>query len=1019
MSLIKNAPVFSEEQAAQFVLDHYGIKGEAALLPSERDQNFRIDAKGGACHVFKIANRSEEPEFLEAQNRAMTHLACSIDLTPRVAAALSGAEIVTVTDGGGNKHLARLVSWQPGTPLAGLKRQTDGLLVDLGLSVGRIDRAFAGFDHQAVHREFHWDLARGLDVIREHRALIDNNELGALVDRAAALFEHASLPLLPKLRTSVIHNDANDHNVLVGGGDCLHTRNQRVTGVIDFGDMVHSQTVGNLAVTVAYAVLDKPSPLAAACRIVEGYRAAFPLEEDELEALFGMVCLRLAVSVCIAAHQVKERPDDPYLSVSQQPIRRTLPRLLEIHPRVALMALRQACGLQPDPRAAAVRGWLAENRGSFAPVLPPGLWNAPMTALNLGISSPLVTGDPEIYSEPKLTWRILRKMASKGARTGVGLYDEPRILYTSSAFKPGGAVEPRTVHLGIDLNVDPGTVINAPMDGVVRLFGNNAKPQDYGPVIILEHRTDDGEPFHTLYGHLAERSLEGIEEGMDVKKGQAFAAVGYAAVNGNWPPHLHFQLITDLLGMGLDFPGVCPYSERAVWCALSPNPDLVLDLPAGVLPPPKKPKDETLAARRKLIGPSLSIGYRNPVKVERGWMQYLYDETGRRYLDAYNNVPHLGHCHPRVVEAACEQMSVLSTNTRYLHDTINEFAERLTATMPDPLNVCYFVNSASEGNELALRLARARTGQKNMVVLEAAYHGHCNTLIDISPYKHDGPGGRGAPGWVHTAPIPDTYRGPYKGDDPDAGPKYAGHVVAIIEGLRKKGEGLCGFIAESYPSVGGQIIVPNGYLKSVYEVVRKAGGVCIADEVQTGYGRIGTHFYAFEAQGALPDIVVLGKPIGNGHPISAVVTTPEIADAFDNGMEFFSTFGGNTVSCAVGLAVLETTLEKDLQSHALRVGRRMTEMLQRFTGRFSLVGDVRGSGLFVGVELVRDRQTLEPAGAEASFVVDRMREKGVLTGTDGPHHNVIKIRPPMPFTAKNADQLVAVMEEVLEEDFGT
>jgi 4-aminobutyrate aminotransferase-like enzyme/Ser/Thr protein kinase RdoA (MazF antagonist) len=1017
MSLMQNRPSFSEAQAAQLVRDRYGIQGTATPLPGERDQNFRIDADDGTRFVFKISNRLEDPQFLEARNRAMSHLAGSIDLTPRVIPALSGAEIVAV-GGGDGRHLARLVSWLPGIPLARMKRQTDGLLTGLGRAVGSIDRAFAGFDHQALHREFHWDLARGLEVIGEYRSLITDEELGSLVDRTVTLFEEESLPLLSRLRTSVIHNDANDHNVLVGGGDGLHTRNQQVTGIIDFGDMVHSFTAGNLAVALAYAVLDKQNPLAAVSRIVEGYHAAFPLEETELAALFGMVCLRLAVSTCVAAHQGKERPDDPYLGISQLPIRRTLPRLLEIHPRLARMAFRRACGLEPDPHAASVRAWLARNTSHFAPLLPPGLDEAVMTPLDLGIGSPLVTGDPEIYSEPRLTRRILRAMASKGALVGVGLYDEPRIIYTSSAFKPEGAGENRTVHLGIDLYVNPGTPIHAPLDGTVHACGNNARPQDYGPLIVLQHRTDDGEPFYTLYGHLSESSLKGLEEGMEVKRGQAIAAVGHAAVNGNWPPHLHFQVITDLLGRGLDFPGVCAYAERAIWCALSPDPDLILGLPEEALPPAKKPKGETLAARRRLIGPSLSIGYRDPLKAERGWMQYLYDETGRRYLDAYNNVPHLGHCHPRVVEAATRQMSVLSTNTRYLHDTIISYAERLGATMPEPLSVCYFVNSASEANELALRLARAHTGMKEMIVLEAAYHGHSNTLIDISPYKHDGPGGRGAPRWVHTAPIPDTYRGLYKADDPEAGLKYAGHVEAIVEGLLKKGRGLCGFIAESYPSVGGQIIVPDGYLKAVYRAVQGAGGVCIADEVQTGYGRIGTHFYAFEAQGAVPDIVVLGKPIGNGHPIGAVVTTREIAAAFDNGMEFFSTFGGNTVSCAVGLAVLEETIEKDLQGHALRVGKRLLEGLERLLGRYPIVGDVRGSGLFVGVELVRDRQTLEPAGEEAAFVVDRMRDKGVLTGTDGPHHNVLKIRPPMPFTAENADQLVAVLDEVLAEEFG-
>ncbi|HKB36364.1 MAG TPA: aminotransferase class III-fold pyridoxal phosphate-dependent enzyme, partial [Gemmataceae bacterium] len=415
---------------------------------------------------------------------------------------------------------------------------------------------------------------------------------------------------------------------------------------------------------------------------------------------------------------------------------------------------------------------------------------------------------------------------------------------------------------------------------------------------------------------------------------------------------------------------------------------------------------------------NLSVAYRHPVKIVRGWMQYLFDDEGRRYLDAYNNVPHVGHCHPRVVRAAQEQMTVLNTNTRYLHDLINRYAEELCATLPAPLSVCYFLNSASEANELALRLARAHTRRRDLIVLEAAYHGHTNTLIDISPYKHAGPGGTGAPAWVHAAPIPDVYRGRYKQDDPRAGEKYAGHVRDIIDRLCREGIGLAAFLAETCPSVGGQIFFPDGYLPAVYRHVRAAGGVCVADEVQTGFGRLGTHFWAFEAQGVVPDIVVMGKPMGNGHPLAAVVTTPAIADSFDNGMEFFSTFGGNAVSCAAGLAVLEVLRDEGLQDHALHVGKRMLEGLSPFVDRHPLVGDVRGSGLFLGVELVRDRHTLEPAGKEASLIANRMRERGILLGTDGPFHNVVKIRPPMPFSETDGDLLVAMLDRVLGEEFG-
>ncbi|HEY0766251.1 MAG TPA: aminotransferase class III-fold pyridoxal phosphate-dependent enzyme [Pyrinomonadaceae bacterium] len=406
-------------------------------------------------------------------------------------------------------------------------------------------------------------------------------------------------------------------------------------------------------------------------------------------------------------------------------------------------------------------------------------------------------------------------------------------------------------------------------------------------------------------------------------------------------------------------------------------------------------KTDLVKERQRLLGRNLSIAYEKPLNIVHGSMQYLFDADGRRYLDAYNNVAHVGHCHPKVVAAGQRQMELLNTNTRYLSELILEYAKRLTATLPESLSVCYFVNSGSEANELAVRLARAHTKAREMIVLDHAYHGNTSTLIDLSPYKHNGPGGEGAPPWVHAVALPAS----------ELNATAVGNLIA------KLGSSFCGFIAESFPSVAGQIVLPEGYLGRVYEAVRGAGGVCIADEVQTGYGRIGTHFYGFEKYEVVPDIVVLGKPIGNGHPIGAVITTRAIADSFDNGMEFFSTFGGNNVSCAIGLAVLEVVQEENLQRHALSVGERLLGGLRAMQQRYSLICDVRGSGLHLGVEFVRDDK---PAAQEANAIVNRMREHGILIGTDGPYHNVLKIRPPMPFSSTDADQLLTTLDESLK-----
>ncbi|MGH9752050.1 MAG: aminotransferase class III-fold pyridoxal phosphate-dependent enzyme, partial [Blastocatellia bacterium] len=813
--MLEHSPNFSLEEATALARDLYGIDATASALPSERDQNFLLQVRSGKKYVLKIANALEDRALLEAQQQAMARVAERALWGQRIAPAQSGDLLTEIRSASGMRHFVWMVDWLAGAALGVVRRQTPELLRDLGRRVGQIDCALADFDHPAIHRDFHWDLANGPGVVREYESLIADAETRRLVVKFAAEFERDVAPILPRLRKSAIHNDANDYNVIVGGDD-LHTKNQSVVGqsvvgLIDFGDMLHSFTVADLAVAIAYAVLNKPDPLAVAAEIVKGYHTEYALTEDELAALFSLARLRLCISVCVGAHQRRRRPDDEYLIISQQPIRDTLPKLAQIHPRFAEAVFRHACGLPPAPSAVE---WLRTNARTFASVLRDDLRAAPCLVLDLSVSSPLISGDERENTEPRLTERIFGAMAAAGVKIGVGRYDDARLLYTSSLFAPGVALtdERRAVHLGIDLFTEAGAPVFAPIEGEVHAFACNPAPLDYGHVIILKHRTSGGHAFYTLYGHLGAQSLEGLSVGKPIARGEKIASLGSPGENGGWTPHLHFQIITDLLDSDCDFPGVCRASQRDVWRGFSPDPNLILGIPEDRFPPREPNKVETLAARRGRLGGNLGVAYREPVKIVRGWMQYLFDEEGRRYLDAYNNVPHVGHCHPRVVEAARRQMAMLNTNTRYLHDLINQYAAALCATMPDGLSVCFFVNSGSEANELALRLARAHTGRRDMIALEAAYHGHTNTMIDISPYKHDGPGGTGAPAWVHTAPIPDVYRGSYRRDDPQAGLKYARHVIEIVEGLRENGVGLAGFIAETCPSVGGQIFFPEGYL---------------------------------------------------------------------------------------------------------------------------------------------------------------------------------------------------------------
>jgi 4-aminobutyrate aminotransferase-like enzyme/Ser/Thr protein kinase RdoA (MazF antagonist) len=997
------------DAAERIAAELYGICARATALPGEYDNNFRLTTESGAGFVLKIMHPSREHTLVDLQVRALQHLAARAPGLPlqRVLPASSGRAISVVEIKPGVPQAVWAVGFIHGRPFAETRPQSGQLLEELGEFLGTMSAALADFDHPAAIRELKWDLTRS-GWINSHLHEIDDARRRRIVAQCMDNFGATVLPALAGLRRSVIHGDANDYNVLT---DAARSELPHVVGVIDFGDMHRGITVADLAIAIAYAILGQEDPLAAAAAVVRGYHRKFALTDAEIEMLLPLIAARLCVSVVNSACRKTLAPGDPYITISEAPAWVALEALARVNARLAHYTFRSACGLQAVPHAGEIIAWLASHSAAFAPMMPK-LHEA--LVLDLGIGSLWTGADPAALEEPSLTARIAAALRMAGTDVAVGRYDEVRGLYSGAAF--GDALRPTTerrcLHLGLDLFAPAGTRIHAPLDGTIFACANNAKAQDYGPVIILRHLTRGGRAFFTLYGHLSTSSLERVSVGQRVACGQPFAQVGDAKVNGGWTPHVHVQIITDDLGLSTDFPGVARASERALWQSLSPDPNLIIGIPLTRFPLPQIAAQTTLSERKRRIGGNVSLSYRRPLKIVRGWRQYLYDESGRAFLDAYNNVPVCGHSHPRVVEAVQRQIALLNTNTRYLHDNVLRYAERLAVLLPPSLSVCYFVNSATEANELALRLVRTRTGRHDMIVLEHAYHGHSSSLIDVSPYKFNGPGGTGRKPWVHVAPIADDYRGAYKRSDPAAGAKYAAHVERMIgDGVRP-----AGFIAESLPSVGGQIVFPPGYLAGVYRAVRAGGGLCIADEVQTGFARIGHPFWGFETQDVVPDVVVLGKPIGNGFPLGAVVTTPDIARAFDNGMEFFSTFGGNPVACAAGLAVLDVLRDEKLGDNSQRVGERLRARLARLKDVNPLVGDVRGLGLFLGVELVRDRLTLEPADDAASYVVNRLRDEGILAGTDGPHHNVVKIRPPLCFSESDADFLADTLQMILAED---
>jgi 4-aminobutyrate aminotransferase-like enzyme/Ser/Thr protein kinase RdoA (MazF antagonist) len=1006
----------TEPEAARLARELYALECTAQALPGEYDDNFHLVTGEHPQFVLKVMHPARESSFVDMQARALQHLAEKLPHRelPRVVAPNDGRLFTKVTLSDGSVRFVWLLTYVQGQVLAKANPHTPELLASVGQLLGEIDTALSDFDHPAAHRELQWDSVRAA-WIADSLNVIEDESRRTLLKKFLALYQPEVLPALPHLRRTIIYGDANDHNVLVTDP---WPQPRRAKAVIDFGDMHHTITVSEPVIAAAYAILGKSDPLPAAQAIISGYHRALSLQESEIKIIFPLIAMRLAVSVVLSAQRKKIRPDDPYVSISESPAWQALECLDKINPRYAHYAFRDACKLPPDPKSRTVAEFLQSKASGASPILDIAPRKSRAYVFDLSVSSVFLGADPQSADCATLAAAINTELQRSNIALGIGRYNEARLLYNSPLFQSTGnpTDEHRTIHLGIDLFLPPDTAIHAPLAATVEGFANNAQHLDYGPLVILKHATNTGEAFYTLYGHLSLDSLKNLKIGQQVKPGEIFAAVGEARENGDWPPHLHFQIVTDLLDLSTDFPGVARASQRDLWTSLSPDPNLLLAIPEKYFPAPEPSLEQTQAIRNASLGKNLSLSYQRPLKIVRGWRQYLYDDTGRAYLDVYNNVPLVGHSHPHVVSAAQKQLALLNINTRYLHDNVTRYADRLTQLLPSSLKVCFFVSSGSEANELALRLARTHTKREDILVLDHAYHGSTTTLIDISPYKFNGPGGTGRKPWVHVAPLPDDYRGAYQRNDPDAGKKYAEDAAAVLQNAKSANRQVAAFLAESLPSVGGQIVFPSNYLRETYRHVRSAGALCIADEVQTGFGRLGTDFWGFETQQVVPDIVVLGKPIGNAFPLAAVITTEEIAASFANGMEFFSTFGGNPVACAAGLAVLDVLQNENLPQNALEVGNYLKKSLHALQGKYPIIGDVRGSGLFLGIDLISDRGARTPAPDQAAYITNRLRDCGILTGTDGPHRNVLKLRPPLIFTKKDAELFTSTLNTILAED---
>jgi len=997
----------STEQAENILLELFNIKGNASGLPGEVDFNFRIHIENEDGYILKISRPNENEDYLDFQQKLLQFVEIHGKslIAPKVITDIKGNAVSEITDEHGNQRKVRLLSWISGRVWSAVNPQLNDLRYSLGEQCGLLTQALKGFDHPVAHREFVWDVAQAIWT-KAHKGLFENDER-EIVEFFQNQFEE-SHEAYAKLRKAVVHNDANDNNIIVTS----ELTNPKVQAAIDYGDSINTQIINDVAIACAYAIMNHDDPLDAAFPIVKGYHSAFPLQEEELAHLYNAIAMRLVISVTKSAINKIKEPNNDYLLISEKPAWEVLKKWRAIGAEFAHFSFREACGFYPHPNQLKFENWALKNTFQVSELFPTINRNQIHT-LDLSVSSKWIGHQNDFNDLDFFQFKINKLQETVPSKILAGGYCEPRPLYTSSSYDKIGnqGRESRSIHIGVDFWLPANTAVHALFDGEVITAVDDCGDKEYGGLVILRHNTDDFE-FFTLYGHLTVASATQHAIGDIIKKDIPIGELGNFPENGNWAPHLHFQVMLSIMDYHNDFPGVVYHNQLEVWKSICPDPNLLFKSEA--LKNKDSVSNEALINYRKQhLGKSLSLQYKEPIKIVRGAGQYLMDQNGRKYLDTVNNVAHVGHEHYNIVKAGQEQMALLNTNTRYLHDNINILAKELLDTLPPELSVLHFVNSGSEANELGIRMVKAVTGSKDIMASEVGYHGNSNMCIDISSYKFDGKGGKGAPENTHIFPLPDAFRGKYRGAD--TAEKYAIEVQNIIKAIHEKGRTVGAFIIEPIISCGGQIELPEGFLTRAYEHVREAGGLCISDEVQVGCGRLGKTFWGFQLHDVVPDIVTIGKPLGNGHPLAAVACTQEVADKFANGMEYFNTFGGNPVSCAIGTEVLRTVKREELQENALEVGEFLKSELKQLSEEFSIIGDVRGQGLFLGIELVDSK--LNPLAAQTNYIANRMKDHGILMSSDGPDHNVLKIKPPMVFNTDDANELLFYLRKILSEDF--
>lgn len=975
-------PDVSEADAVAIARDCYGLEAVARELGSNQDRNFVLECADGSRSVLRIDNPIFEDAAREAQHAALNAYRAAGISVPAVLPALGG-ELTARWRG----LAVRRSEFAEGESMVGVGYLASPVLEEFGELAAASVNALADLQHPGLDRSHMWDMRVSYEQVVTLARSITDEVLRSRVLNAAEEAWNAISKVAAELPVQAIHGDLTDDNVtgLPGADGRLHPHT-----LLDLGDLSYGWRVAELAVNAAALLAHEPERPVRVLEVIVAFHRTAQLSTAEARAVWPLVVLRASILLASGQRQLELEEDNDYARERNAGERIIFEAANAISLVAATEMVLERLGYEGIADGPSLRPIDAIGEVVCSPLrsLIPALEGA-VVVVDLGVESPDLDGGRWLDADIEAS---LVATALERASAAVLPYGAFRLTRS----KPDSAESARVWPTETEIWLQPGAelTISSPVSGrVVAVAASD---------VCLELGTD-----WLLF-------IDGLTPSRDALAPLAAVAAGEpigALEAASTPRSLSIRV--SRIDCASARPGLVEADLVPAWSRLTHDPASLLGLQSHAQ---YDTAAEELARREQIFSAAQERYYDDPMQIQRGWRHHLVDATGRVYVDMVNNVAGVGHGHPAVAEAMNRQTRLLATNSRFLYRELADYSERLLATLPEGTNLdtVLLVNSGSEAVDLAIRLAQATTGRNTIVALAEAYHGWTvgTDAVTTNTYglvETVGP----RPDWVHIADIPNTYRGTYREDD--AASRYAADFEADLGRLAAEGRDVAAFLCEPILGNAGGVLLPDGYLAEVYRRVREAGGLCIADEVQVGFGRSGAAFWAFELGGVAPDIVTIAKPMGNGFPIGGVITSRSLADALGASGAFFSSSGGNPVSCRVGMAVLETMEVEALQSNARRIGAHLEAGLCRLASKHDIVGRVHGTGLYLGVELVRDRMTLEPAKEEATAICDRLRELGIVMLATSERSNVLKIKPPMCITRESADFVVNALDRVLTE----